>query len=1104
MSAPGRHRQTRSAGGSGAAAGAVATAPATADVLTPGEPAEGAGSVAGAGQSAELSRPASAARDSLTVAAWTALSRITGLVRVAVVGAVLGPTYTGNTYQFTNSLPNLLYYGFLAGGFFSSLLVPALVRHIDAGQRRGAERVAGGFLGVTLAAMAAITPLAIILAPLTLKIAALGGPHTVGAAEVRVGRLLILMFIPQMFLYGVVGTSSAVMNSRRRFALAAGAPVVENLGTIAVLGATAALYGTGKGIGNLPTGEILLLGLGSTGAVAMHAATQWWGARRAGVTLLPRAGWRDGEVRVVVRRAVPALGQAGLDAVQLLALLIAADRLPGGIVAFQIAFNFYNLANNLGTAPVALSLVPRLARMHLDDDATTFRDTLVRGLSLGFFVTIPAAVGLLVLTRPLAAAISFGRMDSAGGVALVAAALAPLSAAVVGQTAFMIVTYASYARKDTRSPLHSMILQTALCLAVVGLSLFVRGPAVLAMLGLAVSVSVVAAACHLTARMWRTSARGTQRLAPSLAKFAGGAAIMAGPAWLIATFAPRWLGYPLGPRVGIVAAALAGATVFVAVEALWRAPQVSWLAAGLGQMRHTVRRAVAGRALAGAGAPTDLPPATAGSEWFPWRRRNGPPPSRHLVRWLIQSALLVGAAIAGVLTALEPREALLGLLVATVVTCVWRWPALAAYLAIGLTPLIVNLSVGGLSYIRPNEAIDLLVGAVLAARGLTMVRTGQLPRIRLDRIEVAMVLMAVFNSVVPLLWMTVRQEPISQDDLLYSLVMWKLLGLYAIVRFAVSTDKQIRRCLWLSVAAASVVALVAIMQSLSLFGVPRLLAEFFGGPTEFGPPGGRGSSTLGLPAATADLMVFNLAIVAGLWTRYRRRRLVLLAAAVLMLFGALAAGEFSGAIGLVVGVICIAIVSGSPRLLAWFVPAAAIGGYVLWPVIGTRLSGFQSAAGLPQSWLGRLENLETYFWPRLFSDWNFLLGVEPAARIAIVSYSGDYVWIESGYTWLLWGGGIPLLASFLFFAYVTGKRGWQAAWAAKDARSVAGTAVFVAVVVIVVLMIFDPHLTYRGSADEFFFLIALVAPRDRGSDRPFARDHAAAELDTRELTRYDT
>ncbi len=1041
-------------------------------------PAAG-GQAPGHADTTELSRPTSAAGDSLTVATWTMLSRVTGLARVAVVGAVLGPTYVGNTYQFTNSLPNLLYYGFLAGGFFSSLLVPALVRHIDAGERQASERVAGGFLGVTLAAMLAVTPLAIVLGPLALKIAALGGPGAVSGAEVHVGRLFILMFIPQMFFYGVVGTAGAVMNSRRRFALAAGAPTVENLGTIAVLVATAVLYGTGRGIGNLPTGEILLLGLGSTGAVALHAATQWWGARRAGVVLLPLPGWRDAEVRAVVRRALPALGQAGLDAVQLLALLIAADRLPGGIVAFQISWNFYTLANNLGTAPVALSLVPRLSRMHVNGDAAAFRDTLVRGLRLGFFITIPAATGFLVLAEPLARASSFGRMDSTAGVTMVAAALAPLSLAVVGQTAFMIATYASYARKDTRSPLHSMILQATVCLAVVGLSLLVHGPTVLLMLGLAVSASVVVAACHLMARMWRTLGRGTQRLAPSLARFGAGAAIMAGPAWLTATVIPDLLGPRFGPRVGVIAAALVGAAVFVAVEALWRTPEVSWLVGGLSEMRSKTRHTQASRARGSTGVPVR---ASAGPEWLPGHRWNGRLLRPLSGRWLIGPALLVAAG-AGALTTLGPRKALVALLAASIMACVWRWPVLAAYLAIGLTPLTVSLNLGGaLPLIRPNEAIDLLMGATLAARGLVMARTGQLPRIRLDRVELAVVLMAVSNSIVPLLWMTIRQEAISQDDLLYSLVLWKLLGIYVIVRFVVTTDRQVRRCLWLSVAAASLVALVAILQSLSLLGVPRLLAEFFGGPTEFGPTGGRGSSTLGLPAATADLMVFNLAIVAGLWTRYRRHGLALAAAALLMLFGALSAGEFGGAIGLVVGVICIAIVSGSPRMLAWFVPGAAVGGYVLWPVLSIRLSGFQSASGLPQSWLGRLNNLETYFWPKLFSDWNFLLGVQPSARLAIVSYSGNYVWIESGYTWLLWGGGIPLLASFLFFTYVTAKRGWQAAWGRGDARSVAGIGVFVAIIVVAVLMVFDPHLTYRGSADEFFFLIALAAPRYRRHD----------------------
>jgi hypothetical protein len=157
----------------------------------------------------------------------------------------------------------------------------------------------------------------------------------------------------------------------------------------------------------------------------------------------------------------------------------------------------------------------------------------------------------------------------------------------------------------------------------------------------------------------------------------------------------------------------------------------------------------------------------------------------------------------------------------------------------------------------------------------------------------------------------------------------------------------------------------------------------------------------------------------------------------------------------------------------------AVGTVLLWPVVSQRLLGFQSASGLPESWTTRLYNLRGFFWPTLFSDWNWVLGVRPAARIAVPSQEAGYVWIESGYTWLLWGGGIPLVASYAFFTVVTGRGAWQAARAGRDARSIAAIAVFTATIVLVFLMAFDPHLTYRGSADDLFFLIALAAPRNR-------------------------
>jgi hypothetical protein len=476
-----------------------------------------------------------------------------------------------------------------------------------------------------------------------------------------------------------------------------------------------------------------------------------------------------------------------------------------------------------------------------------------------------------------------------------------------------------------------------------------------------------------------------------------------------------------------------------------------------------------------------------------------PVPARASKHWLLLPTLVVAAGV-GVGTALGPLQALVALALVVVVACIWMWPALGAYLLIGLTPLIVGVSRGAaLPLLRPNEALALLVGFALVTRSVAQLRTGELPKLRLDRVEVSMVLLAICSSVVPLTWMRLRQQPITADDLLYALVLWKYLGLYVLIRMSVSTDAQIRRCLWISVGAACVVAVLAILQSLQLFGVPRLLATYFVPFGYNGATGARGSSTLALPAATADLMLYNLAIVSGLWVRSRRYGALLASIAALLILGALSAGEFSSAIGLVVALVCIAAVTNSAQLLRVFVPTGLIGSLLLQPVFAARLSGFQSVTGLPASWTGRLHNLQSYFWPQLFSDWNFLLGVRPSARIPVPSLVGGYVWIESGYTWLLWGGGIPLLASFVFFVVATAKRGWEAAHRTSGARSVAGIATFVAVIVTTVLMTFDPHLTYRGSADVMFALIALTTA---GLKRPSSggdqinRDAPAKEVRT--------
>jgi hypothetical protein len=145
------------------------------------------------------------------------------------------------------------------------------------------------------------------------------------------------------------------------------------------------------------------------------------------------------------------------------------------------------------------------------------------------------------------------------------------------------------------------------------------------------------------------------------------------------------------------------------------------------------------------------------------------------------------------------------------------------------------------------------------------------------------------------------------------------------------------------------------------------------------------------------------------------------------------------------------------------------------PVIERRLQGFQSPSGLPTSWEGRLHNLENYFWPELFSGNSWILGIRPAARVVAQRLATGYVWIESGYTWLLWAGGLPLLFSFFYFVWAGMREGSRVLRFHRDEAGAAGLAVVTALSVVSVLMIIDPHITYRGSGDLIFALLGITA-----------------------------
>ena len=524
-------------------------------------------------------------RNSLTGSAWTLISRVTGLARVVAIGAVLGATFLGNTYQGIYALPSLIYYQLLAGSLFVSLLVPSLVEHIRRGDRERADAFVRGFLGSLLALAALAVGIVILASPLILRLFSLGvSNETVAADQRRVGLLLLVLFTPQILLYVVAGTGAAVMNAFGRFGLASAAPTAENLGIILTLVIAAAVFGTNVKLSTVSTSEILLLGLGTTAAVFLHAALQWFGARRSRISMFVSRGWRDPEIRALLGRVKAVLSYTALEALLLLATIVVANRIAGGLVAFQLALNFFYLPAAIITWPVTRALVPRLAAFHQTKQMKPFRDELSHAIGLVSFASIPIAVAYAASASVIAEIIAVGKLDTHDGKTYVAVSLLALSPAVITLAWFTIGSYTLYAIQNVTVPLRAMVLRAVTTLLLMIPAILTHGATSLALIGLAMAGGSLIGSVYVIRKATKGLPPPTDySVARSLGRTALASAAMLVPAacsWIALGWLPE---SRLGDLARLGVAGAVGAVAFLAVQAWLKAPELRMLLGGLGR-----------------------------------------------------------------------------------------------------------------------------------------------------------------------------------------------------------------------------------------------------------------------------------------------------------------------------------------------------------------------------------------------------------------------------------------------------------------------------------------------------------------------------------------
>jgi putative peptidoglycan lipid II flippase len=403
------------------------------------------------------------------VAALTLVSRVTGLLRDAVLFASFGRGPVASAFLIGFMVPNL-FRRLFGEGALSSAFIPAYAE-----LSRNDPALARRFASLCIAALLIVTAGLTLLGELGLWYL---GSRAGWSDDTLLAILLSMLMLPYMPLICLVALIGGALQVRGRFGPPAAAPILLNLTMIAaVVLATRGVVPGGsqdqglRGAIRVVSASVLLAGVLQLfwQAVALMRVERLTADFSRTAAPFKKMLWVMGPM---------VLGLAVFQINAALDMLIAWGFAPkeggpgmlslfGGQVSYPIADagqvvslagaqRLYQFPLGVFGIAIATAIFPALALAAADRSdrgRTHFQTTLHHGLRLSFFIGLPASVGLILVRVPLTRVMfEHGRFDLQDSLR-VATILAGYASAVWAYSMTHILTRTFYAVGDSKTPL---------------------------------------------------------------------------------------------------------------------------------------------------------------------------------------------------------------------------------------------------------------------------------------------------------------------------------------------------------------------------------------------------------------------------------------------------------------------------------------------------------------------------------------------------------------------------------------------------------------------------------------------------------------------------
>ena len=431
-----------------------------------------------------VERAGGVARHVGAVSAATFMSRVLGLLRDQVFAAWFGAGTAADAFNMAFRVPNLVR-DLFAEGAMSASFVPTFTEWRERQGDDAAWALGRQLMSTLLAVLLGLCTLGWIFAPQIIGLIAGGFAAVPGKLALTVSLTRIMLpFLPAVAL---AAAAMGMLNARGVFFLPAFAPALLNIGMV-VFGLS--LIPAARAIG---WPAITAMAFGVVLGGLLQFACQLPALHRLGFRFrLELPTWHPGVRRVALLMLPATVGLAATQLNIFVSQAIAASFREGSVSWLQYAFRLMQLPIGLFGVAVGTVSLPALSRAAARRNVPLLRATLSESVRLVFLLTVPSALFLAVMARPIIALLfQHGRFHAVDTVATGDALLMYC----VGLPAFAAVgifTRAFYAQGDTRTPVQATFVAVGVNL---GLNLLFVGPLArlgLAHRGLALATSVTA------------------------------------------------------------------------------------------------------------------------------------------------------------------------------------------------------------------------------------------------------------------------------------------------------------------------------------------------------------------------------------------------------------------------------------------------------------------------------------------------------------------------------------------------------------------------------------------------------------------------------------